>query len=120
MTALKSIVFLLLLLAACNQPEEYYQKIYGKWKAADWLVNAQSAGKNLTNVSFQFNPDKTYQSQLGAKGESGTFKLKSEYLYTQAEGQLEIVVKVVKLSADSLVLDMNNAGQSETLILVRE
>ncbi|MDZ4845222.1 MAG: hypothetical protein SH857_06695 [Chitinophagales bacterium] len=120
MTALKSLAILLLLFSACSQPEEYYQKIYGKWKAADWLVNGQSAGKNITNVSFQFNADKTYQSKLGAKGENGIFKLKSEYLYTTAEGQLEIMVKIAKLTADSLVLDMNNAGQSETLLLVKE
>lgn len=113
-------VLFLFFALACNEPVEPYQKISGKWKAADWLVRGKPAGKNLSNVWFQFNVDKTYQSQLGSQNEKGTYKLKGDYLYTRADGQLEILVKVSRPSADTLVLEMNNSGSDETLVLVKE
>jgi hypothetical protein len=41
-------------------------------------------------------------------------------LYTHAEGQQEIMVKIIKLTADSLTFDMNRGGVSEKLFLKRE
>jgi len=108
------------LLVSCTTEQEKYAAISGEWNAAAWLVRGQPSDKNLSNVYFRFNQNKTYQSQLGAQKESGTFRIKGDYLYTQAPDRLEIMVKISKLTSDTLVLDMNNAGQEETLILVRK
>lgn len=122
MNALQKFIPLVLLslVTACNDPtEDNYRAITGKWQAADWLVNGRPSGKNIKNVSFQFSDDKTYSSRLGAVTENGIYRIEKNYLYTQAENQMEILVKITKLTADSLTLGMNNAGQEETLILVK-
>ena len=40
-------------------------------------------------------------------------------LFTKPAGEKEIMVKIAKLTGDSLIFDMNRSGQSETLILTR-
>jgi hypothetical protein len=41
-------------------------------------------------------------------------------LFTKPGNQQEIMVKIKKLSDDTLIFDMNRSGQTELLTLVRE
>ena len=105
------------LLSSCKQ-NPAYQLIAGHWKAADWII--EGASTSAENVQFEFRSDKTYHAVLGQSEEEGTFRIESEYLFTKTGDQLEIMVNIEKLTADSMVLGMNRSGQRETLILVRE
>ena len=111
---------LAIMLSPCANDDERYKAIKGEWNAAEWLVTGKPSNKNIQDIRFHFNEDNTYRSQLGASAEKGTFRIQGDYLYTKAENRLEIMVKIRKLTNDSLVLDMNNSGQEETLILIRE
>jgi hypothetical protein len=61
----------------------------------------------------------TYTAAYGEQKETGTYRLEGKKLYTTAADKIEKVVKIAKISSDSLTLDMNRVGQNEQLILVK-
>ncbi len=59
-----------------------------------------------------------YIAVYGDQKEKGLYKLKGNKLYTTAEDKIEKVVRIIHISADTLVLGMNRMGQDEELVLV--
>ncbi len=94
--------------------------LVGSWKGAEWLIAGKPSDNDVGQVHFTFTRFGGYNSDIGGNNERGTYILRDNKLYTTAEGQLEIMVEIEKLTKDSLVFNMNRSGQSETLTLIKE
>lgn len=77
---------------------------------------ANGETRPVESVSFDFNGE-VYSAKLGQKDEVGSFRIDADKLYTTADGQKEIMVKIMKLTPDSLVFEMNRGGVQEVLTL---
>jgi hypothetical protein len=121
---MKKIRFIIpaLLLAACITScihSENQSMLVGEWRGTEWLVSGRPSDYDAKQVRFNFLKEGGYTSDFGGDKEKGTYILRDDKLYTTAEDQLEIMVKIARLTNDSLVIDMNRAGQSERLTLLR-
>lgn len=113
-----SIVCSTLLLASCSTTENA-KKIEGNWRGASWLRDGQPNGQDASAISFHFDAAGNYTYVNSGQQEKGLYKVDDNNLYTTPAGGQEIMVKIVKLTADSLVFDMNRAGVAETMTLIR-
>ncbi len=94
--------------------------IIGKWQGVQWQSNGKDLERNITSTSFSFDEKATYQFNNAGTTEKGTYKVENESLFTTPEKGIEIMVKILKLTNDSLEFGMNNGGQEEILTLVRK
>ena len=115
----KLIPFLLFLLS-CNNNSENNKLIIGNWSGAEWLVNGAPSGHNAGDTRFTFNDKGEYSFEYGENREKGTYKIENDMLFTTPTGQQEIMVKITRLTKDSLIFDMNRGGQPETLTLLKK
>ena len=120
---MKKIIFSLLIatffFSSCVENKNA-QLIIGNWRGADWVRSGEPAGYDADAVSFQFIDNGTYTYNYGAVKEQGTYKVENDMLFTTPEGGLEIMVKIAKLNADTLVFDMSRGGISESLVLIKK
>ncbi len=114
----KVIPFLLLLLS-CNNSENN-KLIIGNWNGAEWLIDGKPSGRNVHRTYFTFNDKGDYTYEYSGTKESGKYKVENDMLFTTPSNQQEIMVKITKLTKDSLIFDMNRSGQSESLTLIRK
>ena len=123
---LSGILLTATLLFACKSTPKFDPELLvGSWNGVDWKVQGKSSGRDATAVYFVFAPfsgegsvEGTYIAAYGDQKEKGDYKLKGDKLYTTAEDKIEKVVRIVHISADTLVLGMNRMGQEEELVLV--
>jgi len=108
-----------LVLSSCKQ-DDRTPLLLGKWRGASWTLNGKDSGRDYATIQFEFMSDNQYTSSFGSQSEKGSFKLKRDELYTTGENKIEKMVKLSKLNADTLVMDMNRAGEAEVLTLVKE
>lgn len=108
----------LFFIIGCAKDLGYQQAIQGNWQGVQWTVDNKPDARDAAGVKFSFT-DNTYKAVLGAREEAGSFRVEGDKLYTHADGQQEIMVKITQLTADSLTFDMNRGGVSEKLILKR-
>lgn len=115
-------IFLLtcILLAGCGTGDKVPEAILGQWRGVTWTVENQPSGRDAGSVRFTFDPAQRYEAVFGDQQEKGTFKVDGNKLYTTAEGQMQKMVKIIRLSADTLEMEMNRAGTKENLILAKE
>jgi hypothetical protein len=106
-------------LSACTTTENA-KKLVGQWRGAAWTSNGVPVESQPIDVTFAFQEDGNYTYTNSGQKESGLYKIEGDNLYTTPAGQQAIMVKIVKLTADSLVFDMNRAGNSETMVLLRK
>ena len=120
---MKKIIFTLLIatliITSCANNQNA-TLIIGDWRGVDWVRNGEPSGYDADAVSFQFSDKGTYTYSYAAVKEEGTFKVENDMLFTKPEGGLEIMVKIAKLNADTLVFDMSRSGISESLVLVKK
>ncbi|MFZ1530081.1 MAG: lipocalin family protein [Ferruginibacter sp.] len=95
------------------------QMIIGHWKAASWFVDGKPADHNIAATSFSFDDKGNYSFNYAGTEEKGSYKVENDMLFTHPSGQNEIMVKIAKLTADSLVFEMNRGGTAEVLTLLR-
>jgi Lipocalin-like domain len=114
-----------LFFACKSEPTFNPELIVGTWNGVDWRVQGKSSGRDAAAVSFVFAPytgqgsvEGAYIAVYGDQKEKGLYKLKGNKLYTTAEDKIEKVVRIIHISADTLVLGMNRMGQDEELVLV--
>ncbi|MEY3194611.1 MAG: hypothetical protein RIQ78_708 [Bacteroidota bacterium] len=119
------LLFFTLLFACATAPTFNPELLVGTWNGVDWRVQGKSSGRDAASVSFVFTPltghesvEGLYMAVYGDQVEKGQYKIKEDKLYTTAEDKIEKVVRIVHLSADTLVLGMNRMGQEEELVLV--
>lgn len=114
------VLLLTLLFTSCDNSEKY-NKIYGEWKCAQWIV--PSTGEDLckrNEVSFNFKENQTYTYQYGSLKENGVYKISGETMYSKPEYKLEIGVEINKLTNDSLEFIMSRSGEKEILTLLKQ
>ena len=109
---------IILITAACGG--KYSESdMLGTWKVNDWKV--ESSGKAINSqMDMTFEADGKYAIDYGSKKEAGKYWLSGEYLHTVAEGKSEMSVRIMKLSSDSLELQMNRGGQLERVLLLHQ
>jgi hypothetical protein len=113
------IIVITFILASCNNSENE-KLLIGSWSGAEWLVEGKPSGKNALQTEFTFADDGKYTYNYVGNIEKGTYKVEKDNLFTKPEGGLEMMVKIGKLTADTLVFDMSRGGRPETLLLVRK
>lgn len=111
------ILFMVLVVGCANT--ENNKKIIGKWKGTEWLVNAAPSSLEADKAFFVFDEKGKYSFEYAGNKEEGTYKVENDMLFTKPANEQEIMVKIVKLTNDSLVFDMNRSGQAERLTLRR-
>lgn len=118
----KSFVLALLVTALflCCKKDDNKALLLGQWQGVSWKVRGEESGRNFGAVRFEFNTDDTYSAAFGDQLERGTFRLSGDKLYTTGENKIEKMVKLSRLSADTLVMDMNRVGVSEELVLAKQ
>jgi len=93
--------------------------ILGNWKAVSWTENGTPNVAKAANTSFVFDEKNHYTFTHGGTTKNGTYKVENNLLFTTEEGMQEIMVNITKLTADSLIFDMNNGGTPEQLTLIK-
>lgn len=114
------VLALLFCCAACSLDE---RGLHGRWQAAAFYQNGQSVNAPLDSVSLDFLPGGVYAFHSAARyGEAGRYRVSARFLYltdTTALLPKERIIKVLYLSADSLKIKMEKAGQEQVLFLCR-
>lgn len=113
------VVILATILTACT-PNENQEKLIGKWDGVDWQVNGKPAELNVHSTHFSFDSTGAYTYEYLGNKEKGTYKVENEMLFTTPDNQQEMMVKIAKLTKDTLIFDMNRGGQAEMLTLIRK
>lgn len=108
----------LALLVGCAKDLGYHKSIQGSWKAINWTVESKD-NREVANVKFSFD-EQGYQAVLGGREEQGSYRVEGDKLYTHADGQQEMMVRIAHLANDSLEFEMNRGGVKENLFFVKE
>ncbi len=116
-TILPSFIISILLISCIENKNA--QLIIGHWNGAEWLQDGQPTNHNVSMTFFNFEKDGHYSYSYEESTENGTYKIENDMLFTRPEGQQEIMVKIAKLTTDTLVFDMSRGGNAEKLTLVR-
>ena len=93
--------------------------LLGEWKGAQWLIEGQTADYDATSTFFSFRDDGTYTYRYTDMEEKGKYFVSRDELITTPDGGIKMMVRIEKLTSDSLVMNMNRGGTAETLTLVR-
>lgn len=93
--------------------------LLGKWQGVEWTVEGQPGAIDATQASFHFMEDGTYTYMYGENSERGTYYTSYQELYTTPDGGIKMMVKIQKLTSDSLIFEMNRGGQGEKLVLLK-
>ena len=115
---IRAIPFLLLLVSCGNS--ENKKLIIGNWTGTEWLVDGKPSDLDAKGTYFTFNDKGEYTYEYSGNKEKGTYIIEKDMLFTTPKGEHEMMVKIVKLTKDSLVFDMNRGGQPESLTLLRK
>ncbi len=106
-------------LFSCNMTVDE-KLVIGDWKGVEWLIDGQDSEYDATTTYFSFAEGGTYTYQYGDMGEEGSFSVVNNQLFTTPNGGIKMMVKLKKLTLDTMVMNMNRGGTSETLTLVRK
>ncbi len=117
---MKAIVFFIALFLLSCADTKNNQMIIGQWTGISWDVEGKPSGHNATATSFSFDEKGNYSFNYAQTEEKGTYKVENNMLFTRPAGQHEIMVRIAKLTNDSLVFDMNRGGTAELLTLLRK
>lgn len=109
----------LLILLSCNNSENK-KLIIGNWSGTEWLVNGKPSDLDAKGTHFTFNDKGEYIHEYSGNKEKGTWIIEKDMLFTTPTGENEMMVKIIKLTKDSLIFDMNRGGQPESLTLLRQ
>jgi hypothetical protein len=103
-------------LAGCSTKNYNEREIIGRWFSNSWLRDGQETDMTAW---FEFNEDKTYRAVIQRNQEEGTWWINGYKLFTKANGEEAIVVRIKHLDTGNLELEMNRGGQKEILSLSR-
>lgn len=113
-----AIAALLLFVTSCETAPKYERALFeGAWKCVT-LFSDGVENVNPQTIIFDFNLDSTYNYTGGSYTETGKWYLEGDKLVTVAEGDLEKKVQIEKITADTMIMKMNDRGTDMTLILL--
>ena len=104
--------------SSCGNTENN-KLIIGKWTGSEWLIDGNPSNRNTAETHFIFNEQGNYSFIYEGSEEKGTYKIENDMLFTKQTNQQEIMVKINKLTKDSLIFNMNRSGTSEILTLLK-
>lgn len=107
-----------LILSSCT-PDSYKTDILGSWKQVQWTI-VESGQPIDQAMDFTFSADERYEVDYRTEKEAGKYWLSGDDLYTKEDDRVEKKVKIMTLTPDSLVFEMNRAGRLEEVVLVKE
>lgn len=116
---ISTLLLLLFFLNSCSNSENQ-KLIIGSWSGTEWLVNDKPSDLNAKGTFFTFTDKGEYTYEYSGNKENGTYTIEKDMLFTTPKGENEMMVKIKKLTKDSLVFDMNRGGQAELLTLIRQ
>jgi hypothetical protein len=93
--------------------------VIGDWKGVEWLVTGQDSDYDASTTFFSFLEDGKYTYQYGDMGEEGEYYVVNNELFTTPNGGMKMMVRIKTLTQDTMVLNMNRGGTSESLTLAR-
>lgn len=96
-----------------------HKLIIGKWKGVEWVAGTQESPNTPSDAVFTFNEDGSYTFDYAGNIEKGKYFVTGDQLFTTPDGGIKMMVKIPKLTQDTLVFDMNRGGQAERLTLKR-
>ncbi len=106
---------ILFLIFTCKKIDETL--LHGKWKVASMIEKGTPTDKGADQAVFNFNPNGTYSYEISYYKEAGNFHTRDGKLYTTDtlnSDRIEKDVRVLNITSDSLILEMNNAGIPQT------
>ena len=104
---------------ACETSEFNQDHLVGRWKVEKWTIEA--TGKARTNkMDMEYKSDGTYSVDYGPENEIGRYWISGSYLHTFEKDASEKTVLIQKLSADTLKIQMNRAGEFENVLLIKK
>lgn len=112
-------IMLLTAMASCSSSANNDKKIIGQWDGVVWMVEGKASKNDALDTHFSFDEKGNYEYNYAGNKETGTYKVENDMLFTKPVNESEIMVKIARITTDSLVFDMNRGGQNESLILVR-
>lgn len=96
------------------------ERISGTWKCVQWTRGDGIKTADVSGIVFRFHPDYTYYSRIRSAEDSGSYSFIDSNLHVRPAGKMEMAVKILKLTPDSLVFLMNSGGIRETMTLLKE
>src|SRR5688500_6827908 len=115
-----SILLCIFLITACNLMVTDDKLIFGKWVGTEWISEGVPTGYDPQEASFTFEESGDYIFQYGGNIEKGKFTYSNKQLFTTPEDGIRMMVKVAKLTNETLIMDMNRGGQAERLTLIKQ
>ncbi len=106
-------------MASCSAGKQK-ELIIGTWTGVEWLVNGKNSDYNATETTFTFGDSGNYSFAYGSNIENGEYFISNGELFTTPDGGIKMMVKIPKITQDTLVFNMNRGGQAESLTLVRK
>ena len=106
------------LLLSCTEKVDK-KLLPGDWQGVQWIVAGMGGEIDASTAVFSFKEDGHYTYSYNDAKEKGKYYVVNGELYTTPDGGTKMMVKIEKLTQDSLVFNMNRGGQSETLTLLR-
>ena len=111
------IVAFITILTGCSD-NQYKEIILGKWETVEWNEIQTGSTINAT-MDFDFGLDGRYTVNYGTEIEKGKYWISGDYLHTLEDGASEKKVKILKMSKDTFLMEMNRAGSIEQVLLSR-
>ncbi|MFT6320125.1 MAG: hypothetical protein ACJAT4_001047 [Granulosicoccus sp.] len=99
------------LIFTCKKIDETL--LHGEWKVSSMIEKGKPTDKGAEQATFNFHPNGTYNYEISYYKEAGHYDTKDGKLYTTDtlnSDRIKKVVRVLNITSDSLVLEMNNAG----------
>jgi len=121
MAILRNLSFLFVLTFLLSSCASKYAEtdLHGKWEVKEWKEMSTNKVMN-GKMDMDFDANGQYNIAFDSDNEKGKYWLMGEFLHTIEEGQSEKKVKIMNLTSDSLVLQMNRGGEMEKVILLKK
>ena len=100
-------------LTACTYESYNQREIVGQWYSESWTSDGAATGYRAW---IAFEQDSSYRAIFNANKEQGTYWIDGHRLYTHADGESPIVVKITSLDEAQMILEMNRGGSKEELV----
>ncbi len=111
-----AVLIVTIFIASCGYSTYNQRQIEGQWFSDSWTSDGEETGMRAW---LAFDSDSTYRAIFNERKEQGTYWIDGYKLYTHAEENEPIVVKIESLEENNMILEMNRSGVKEVLMFTR-